>query len=233
MDLRLGHLKFSILFVCIVIIASIFLLTDARLFAEQGMNGPLEPKDVEAYGLGSPYALPPLESLPSSMVSSPSSPNSPIKSPPDESASPPMYTPMLRPPQYELNPPSIAPSPHYHGPSPPIDQSPAVHPPSIVVMPPPPHKMPQFAVWCVAKPTMPDPIIQEALDYACGSGADCRAIQPNGPCFQPDNLVSHASYAFNSYWQKTKVAGGTCDFGGTAMLVTVDPSFNNCYFVSS
>jgi hypothetical protein len=62
------------------------------------------------------------------------------------------------------------------------------------------------------------------MDYACGSGADCKSIQPNGSCFQPNTLLAHASYAFNSYWQNTKIGGGTCDFGGTAMLVTVDPS---------
>ncbi|CAK7345118.1 unnamed protein product [Dovyalis caffra] len=97
----------------------------------------------------------------------------------------------------------------------------ALTPPAAVS---PPHKSPQYAVWCVAKPTVPDSILQEALDYACGSGADCKSIQPNGSCFQPNTLVSHASYAFNSYWQKTKNGGGTCDFGGTAMLVTIDPS---------
>ncbi|CAN6553766.1 unnamed protein product [Malus baccata var. baccata] len=61
------------------------------------------------------------------------------------------------------------------------------------------------------------------MNYACGSGADCASIQPNGSCFMPNTLFAHASYAFNSYWQRTKVAGGTCSFGGTAMLVTVDP----------
>ncbi|MBA0845493.1 hypothetical protein Goarm_022841, partial [Gossypium armourianum] len=61
------------------------------------------------------------------------------------------------------------------------------------------------------------------MDYACGSGGNCKAIQPNEPCFQPNTLISHASFAFNSYWLNTKGNGGTCDFGGTAMLVTVDP----------
>ncbi|KAB8096893.1 uncharacterized protein [Oryza sativa Japonica Group] len=86
------------------------------------------------------------------------------------------------------------------------------------------------ALWCVAKPTVPDPIMQEAMDYACGSGAECGSIQPSGACYTPDTVLAHASYAFNSYWQMTKAAGGTCDFGGTATIVTRDPSYEKCQF---
>ncbi|KAI8555810.1 hypothetical protein RHMOL_Rhmol05G0203100 [Rhododendron molle] len=77
------------------------------------------------------------------------------------------------------------------------------------------------------------------MNYACASGGDCDSIQPNGSCFLPNTLLAHASYAFNSYRQRTKVAGGTCEFGGTAMLVTVDrseysttlpPSLSACYY---
>ncbi|CAN0910310.1 PLASMODESMATA CALLOSE-BINDING PROTEIN 3 [Linum grandiflorum] len=78
--------------------------------------------------------------------------------------------------------------------------------------------------WCVSKPTVSDAILQRGLDYACGMGADCKQIQPGGPCFQPNTVSAHSSFAFNSYWQKGKAAGGTCDFGGTAMIVTIDPS---------
>ncbi|RVW93834.1 PLASMODESMATA CALLOSE-BINDING PROTEIN 3 [Vitis vinifera] len=125
------------------------------------------------------------------------------------------------------SPPHYVPTPRGPGgpggfvPTPPF-QPPVVFPPPTV--PPPPHKGPNFPLWCVAKPTVPDPIIEEAMNYACGSGADCASIGSSGSCFQPDTLFAHASYAFNSYWQRTKVAGGTCDFGGTAMLVSVDPS---------
>ncbi|XP_073293842.1 glucan endo-1,3-beta-glucosidase 3-like isoform X1 [Primulina huaijiensis] len=82
-------------------------------------------------------------------------------------------------------------------------------------------------LWCVAKPNVPAGTLQEALDYACGEGgADCEAIKPQGACFFPDTVVAHASYAFNNYWQKTKRHGGTCSFGGTAMLIKTDPSKN-------
>nr|XP_016471952.1 PREDICTED: glucan endo-1,3-beta-glucosidase 12-like [Nicotiana tabacum] len=87
-------------------------------------------------------------------------------------------------------------------------------------------------LWCVAKPSVPPETLQEALDYACGEGgADCEAISPTGNCYSPDTVVAHASYAFNSYWQRTKSNGGTCGFGGTAMLINSDPSYLHCRFI--
>ncbi|XP_065875137.1 glucan endo-1,3-beta-glucosidase 3 [Euphorbia lathyris] len=87
-------------------------------------------------------------------------------------------------------------------------------------------------LWCVAKPSVPAETLQEALDYACGEGgADCAEITtPHGNCFYPDSVFAHSSYAFNSYYQKHKRIGGTCSFGGTAMLITGDPSYLNCRF---
>lgn len=89
-------------------------------------------------------------------------------------------------------------------------------------------------LWCVAKPTVPAETLQEAMDYACGAGgAACEEIEPHGNCYNPDTIVAHASYAFNSYWQKHKRSGGTCSFGETAMLINADPSFLHCRFVLS
>ncbi|EEF45970.1 conserved hypothetical protein [Ricinus communis] len=149
-------------------------------------------------------------------------------SPPGPTLSPPYFGPS--PPSYIPSPPSFVPSPTGFVPSPTVFLPPIVYPPPIAPPPPPSKGAPQ-ALWCVAKPSVPDPIIQEAMNYACGSGADCDSLQPSGPCFEPNTLFAHASYAFNSYWQRTKVAGGTCSFGGTAMLVTVDPSYDGCHFV--
>lgn len=89
-------------------------------------------------------------------------------------------------------------------------------------------------LWCVAKPSVPADTLQEAMDYACGGGgADCEEIEPHGNCYYPDTVLAHASYAFNSYWQKHKKNGGTCSFGGTAMLINADPSFLHCRFLHS
>ncbi|WOH10177.1 hypothetical protein DCAR_0729640 [Daucus carota subsp. sativus] len=100
-------------------------------------------------------------------------------------------------------------------------------PPVSVPMP-----SPHTGLWCVAKPSVPADTLQQALDYACGEGgANCDAIGPQGSCYFPDSLVAHASYAFNSYWQRNKDNGGTCGFGGTAMLVNADPSYQHCQFL--
>nr|KAJ0197757.1 hypothetical protein LSAT_V11C700354640 [Lactuca sativa] len=78
--------------------------------------------------------------------------------------------------------------------------------------------------WCVASPGASQSDLQNALDWACGLGmADCSQIKPGGPCFEPDTLFSHASFAFNNYYQQNGNSDVACNFGGSATLTKNDP----------
>ncbi|XP_042455847.1 glucan endo-1,3-beta-glucosidase 4-like [Zingiber officinale] len=86
-------------------------------------------------------------------------------------------------------------------------------------------------VFCVAN-SRADPIaVKKGLDWACGPGlANCTAIQPGQPCYEQGNLTALASYAYNDYYQKARVNGGTCNFDNSAIITTTDPSHGSCIF---
>ncbi|XP_068656542.1 PLASMODESMATA CALLOSE-BINDING PROTEIN 3-like isoform X2 [Aristolochia californica] len=90
------------------------------------------------------------------------------------------------------------------------------------------------AQWCVCRTDASDTTLQKTLDYACGAGADCKPISQSGGCFQPNTVKAHCSYAVNSYYQNKGQATGSCDFTGTATVVTTDPSTGgSCAYPSS
>lgn len=79
--------------------------------------------------------------------------------------------------------------------------------------------------WCVARPGATQEDLQHALDWACGpGGADCTPLQPGGRCYQPDTLLTHASYAFNIFYQQNGNSDIACNFGGAGAIVKHDPS---------
>ncbi|XP_050382943.1 flocculation protein FLO11-like [Argentina anserina] len=85
--------------------------------------------------------------------------------------------------------------------------------------------------WCVAKTGASETAVQAGLDYACGK-VDCSQLQQGGSCYSPVTLQNHASYAFNTYYQKNPVST-SCDFGGVATIVTTNPSTGSCTYLSS
>ncbi|XP_059449395.1 glucan endo-1,3-beta-glucosidase 4 [Corylus avellana] len=89
----------------------------------------------------------------------------------------------------------------------------------------------EFEQWCIADEQTPDDELQAALDWSCGrGGADCSKIQVNQPCYLPNTVRDHASYAFNNYFQKFKHKGGSCYFKGAALITELDPSHNSCTY---
>ncbi|CAN6315217.1 unnamed protein product [Urochloa humidicola] len=84
--------------------------------------------------------------------------------------------------------------------------------------------------WCACRTDLADSALQKTLDYACGDGADCKPILQNGPCFAPDTVKAHCSYAVNSFYQRNNQNPQACVFSGTAVLTNNDPSGNGCTY---
>ncbi|KAG2319914.1 hypothetical protein Bca4012_053843 [Brassica carinata] len=91
------------------------------------------------------------------------------------------------------------------------------------------------AIYCLCKDGIGEKELQTAIDYACGSLADCNPIHDNGPCYQPNNIKSHCDWAVNSYFQKAAQVSGSCVFSGTATTSQNPPSnlVTGCIYPSS
>ncbi|OVA16503.1 Glycoside hydrolase [Macleaya cordata] len=88
-------------------------------------------------------------------------------------------------------------------------------------------------MWCVPKPDVSDEELQKNIDYVCSLGSvDCTPIQDNGNCFTPNTIRSHAAFAMNAYYQTFGHQDFNCDFGGTGLIITSDPSTDTCTYVS-
>ncbi|KAL0321953.1 UNVERIFIED_CONTAM: Glucan endo-1,3-beta-glucosidase [Sesamum calycinum] len=86
--------------------------------------------------------------------------------------------------------------------------------------------------WCVPKADASDAALQANIDYVCSQGIDCKPIQAGGACFTPSTVRSHASFAMNSYYQTKGRKDFNCDFSGTAVITSTDPSTGGCRYVS-
>ncbi|XP_020674055.1 glucan endo-1,3-beta-glucosidase 12-like [Dendrobium catenatum] len=146
-------------------------------------------------------------------------------------------TPMAGVPVFNPSNPAATTMPTYN----PNPTAPTMTPSTPTMMPGNPYTVPGMGTpmlssgqsWCVASPTASQTALQVALDYACGyGGADCSEIQAGANCYNPDTVKDHASYAFNSYYQKNPIPT-SCDFGGTAIITNVNPSTSTCQYPST
>lgn len=79
--------------------------------------------------------------------------------------------------------------------------------------------------FCITKDGADPKMLQAALDWACGPGkVDCSALLQGEPCYEPDNVIAHATYAFDTYYHKMGKTPAACDFNGVAAITTTDPS---------
>ncbi|CAA7029027.1 unnamed protein product [Microthlaspi erraticum] len=82
--------------------------------------------------------------------------------------------------------------------------------------------------WCVAKPEATDAQLQANIDWVCGQGVDCKTISPGGVCFDNNNLKSRASFVMNDYYQSKSRTDDACNFSGSGMVTTTNPSTSTC-----
>ncbi|CAN4124152.1 unnamed protein product [Withania somnifera] len=88
--------------------------------------------------------------------------------------------------------------------------------------------------YCVARANADKKMVQAALDWACGPGkVDCSPLLQGNPCYEPDTVFAHSSYAFDAYYHKIGMADGACNFNGVATVTMSDPSHGSCIFPGS
>lgn len=82
--------------------------------------------------------------------------------------------------------------------------------------------------YCVVRDTADLKMVQAALDWACGPGkVDCSLLSQGKPCYEPNTVAAHATYAFDTYYHQMAFAEGSCDFNGVAAVTTTDPSMKH------
>ncbi|EOA28895.1 hypothetical protein CARUB_v10025141mg [Capsella rubella] len=82
--------------------------------------------------------------------------------------------------------------------------------------------------WCVAKQDATDTKLQANIDWVCSQGIDCKPISPGGVCFDNNNMKSRSSYIMNAYYQSKGGPDDACNFSGTGMFTTNNPSTSTC-----
>jgi len=75
---------------------------------------------------------------------------------------------------------------------------------------------------CRPKDGLQSDDLGKQLQWVCDpTNLDCSPINPGGSFFEPNNVVAHSTWAYNTYYKARRGDQGTaaCNFGGTAELV--------------
>ncbi|XP_031280681.1 glucan endo-1,3-beta-glucosidase [Pistacia vera] len=111
-----------------------------------------------------------------------------------------------------------------------IPTNPTPGPKVAPVTPVPAGPMVKGKKWCLPKRGAEIEALQSNIDYVCGLGLDCGAIQVGGSCFLPNTVRAHAAYAMNVYYQAMGRNDYDCDFKQTGAISDVDPSYGKCKY---
>ncbi|CAL5415181.1 unnamed protein product [Camellia sinensis] len=86
--------------------------------------------------------------------------------------------------------------------------------------------------WCIVKPSTPAAKLDDIIQFCCIQiEVDCSAIQVGGMCYNPaTNKVSDASVVMNMYYQIAGQFDHGCNFGGSGLIITQDPSVGQCIY---
>lgn len=82
--------------------------------------------------------------------------------------------------------------------------------------------------WCVAKQEATYMQLQANIDWVCSHGIDCKPISLGGICFDNNNMTTRSSYIMNAYYQSKGCSDDACNFSGSGMVTTTNPSTSTC-----
>ncbi|KAL0457551.1 UNVERIFIED_CONTAM: Glucan endo-1,3-beta-glucosidase [Sesamum latifolium] len=85
--------------------------------------------------------------------------------------------------------------------------------------------------WCIVKPSTSQEKLDDIIQYCCTQpNVDCKVIQAGGSCYRPPNKISDASVVMNIYYHLNGRHDFNCDFKGSGLIVTRDPSVDKCIY---
>ncbi|VYS54975.1 unnamed protein product [Arabidopsis thaliana] len=87
--------------------------------------------------------------------------------------------------------------------------------------------------WCMAKQEATETQLQANIDWVCSQGIDCKPISPGGICFDNNNMKTRSTFIMNAYYESKGYSKDACDFRGSGIVTTTNPSTSTCVVPAS